>query len=48
MGGVYALDYVPLFMRMEKLGLSKEEWDDKFRDIRVIESAAIDAMNSKQ
>ena len=48
MGGAIALDYVPLFMRMEKIGLSKEEWDDKFRDIRVIEAAALGAMNSKQ
>lgn len=47
MGARIALDYTPLFMRMDRMGLSDEAWDDKFRDIRVIEGAALDAMQRK-
>lgn len=42
--GAYALDYTPLFMRMDRLGLSDEEWEQMFADIRVMESAALDEM----
>lgn len=47
MGARTALDYTPLFMRMERMGLSEEAWNDMFRDIRVIEGAALDAMQGK-
>lgn len=44
MGGAYALDYGPLFTRMERMRLSDEDWNDMFGDIRVIEAAALEAM----
>lgn len=46
MGEPIALDYTPLFKRMDRLGLSDEDWNDMFRDIRVIEAAALDAMKT--
>lgn len=43
-GGATALDYTPLFMRMERMRLSDSDWQDLFQDIRVIEAAALDQM----
>jgi hypothetical protein len=43
-GGAFALDYTPLFMRMEKLGLSDADWEHTFADIRLMEAAALDEM----
>lgn len=39
-----ALDYTPLFMRMERMGLSDSEWNDLFADVRVLEKAALSTM----
>lgn len=47
MGGVTALDYTPLFMRMDRMGLTDEAWNDLFQDIRLIESTALEAMQGK-
>ena len=47
MGGPTALDYTPLFMRMDRMGLSDDDWNDLFRDVRVIEAAALEAMQKK-
>lgn len=44
MGNRFALDYGPLFDRMERLNLSDDDWNDLFRDVRACEGAALDAM----
>ena len=44
MGGPTALDYTPLFTRMDRLGLDDEGWNSLFSDIRVIESSALKQM----
>ena len=43
-----ALDYTPLFMRMEKLGLSDEDWNALFDDVRALESAALQQMRDNE
>lgn len=43
-GGQYALDYTPLFMRMNRLQLSDAAWNELFADVRVLEQAALVAM----
>ena len=45
MGGPTALDYCALFMRMDRLDVSKTEWNELFADIRVIEGAALKQMS---
>jgi hypothetical protein len=42
-GQPFALDYGPLFTRMDRLNLSADEWEDLFQDIRVLEAAALEA-----
>lgn len=39
--GAYAIDYTPLFMRMERLRLSDDDWNEMFADFRVIEAASL-------
>ena len=48
MAGPTALDYTPLFHRMDRLGLSPDEWDARFADIRHIEAAALQQMRKGQ
>lgn len=43
--GQYALDYTPLFMRMDRLRLDDAAWEALFADVRVLEHAALQAMN---
>lgn len=43
-GGRYALDYVALFARMERLRLADAEWEALFADVRVIERATLEEM----
>ena len=45
MNGPTALDYTPLFHRMNRLGLVGDEWEQRFADIRVIERAALEQMS---
>lgn len=42
MGGPVAIDYGPLFARMERMRLSDDDWEDLFQSFREIESAALD------
>lgn len=44
MGGPTALDYTPLFMRMDRMGLTDQAWQDLFADVRTIEHAALAQM----
>lgn len=49
MNGVrFALDYTPLFARLDRLGLSDDEWNDLFADIRVMEAAALEQMRDNE
>ena len=45
--GATGLDYSVLFTRMDRLKLSDQDHDWMFEDIRVIEAAALTAMNKK-
>jgi hypothetical protein len=47
MNGATGLDYSPLFVLMDKRGLSSEAWQQLFDDVRVIESAALVEMNKR-
>lgn len=46
MGGRVALDYTPLFLRMDRMRLDDDTWQDLFDDIRVIEAAALKQMSA--
>ena len=46
-GGATGLNYIPLFSRMDRMKLSDQDYEWMFDDIRVIESAALTAMNKK-
>ncbi len=43
-GTPLALDYTPLFARMDRLQLPPDDWEAAFQDVRVIEAAAIERM----
>jgi hypothetical protein len=47
MNGATGLDYSPLFVLMDKRGLSGDAWQQLFDDVRVIESAALVEMNKR-
>lgn len=38
------LDYTPLFTLMDRQGLTGQDWQDRFDDIRTLEAAALSAM----
>lgn len=42
--GPTALDYTPLFMRMDRMGLTDEQWHELYADVRTLEDAALKAM----
>lgn len=44
MGGAIALDYGPVFTRLDRLRLSADDWEAMFQDVRVIEAAALEQM----
>jgi len=44
MGGALALDYTPLFLRMQRLGLTDPEWEELYQDVRALEAAALEQM----
>ena len=46
-GGATGLNYIPLFHRMDRMHLSEQDYEWMFDDIRVIEAAALTAMNQK-
>lgn len=45
--GPTGLDYNVLFARMDRLNLDGEKYEQMFQDIRVIESEALQLLNSK-
>jgi hypothetical protein len=47
-GTPVALDYGPLFARMERMRLADDDWEDLFDDVRVLERAALDQMQDNE
>lgn len=45
-GQAYALDYNVLFHRMDRMRLNDSEYEETFELIKVIERAALDAMDN--
>jgi hypothetical protein len=46
MSGPTGLDYTALFLRMERLRLDDDEWEQRFADLREIEAAALTQMRA--
>lgn len=46
-GGPIGLNYCALYPVLDRLGLPDAEWNQMFDDIRVMEAAALAAMNAK-
>lgn len=46
MSGPASLDYIPLQHELDRMGLSEEDYDALFSDIRVMESEALAAMRN--
>lgn len=46
-GGPYALDYGPLFTRLDRMQLTPDRWEEMFDDVRHIEAAALAAMRTR-
>lgn len=44
MNGPVALDYVPLQHELDRMGLSDDDYEELFADIRVMEAEALDAI----
>lgn len=44
-GRRYALDYTPLFLRMERLGLDAQAWESMFADIRLMERTVLEVVS---
>lgn len=44
-GRVYALDYTPLLLRLDRMNLNPTQWADLYADVRVLEAAALDEMS---
>ena len=42
--GPTALDYTPLFARMDRLQLDPDAWEELFADVRVMEAQALRTM----
>lgn len=45
MSGAIGLDYNVLFARMDRHGLSHDDWENRFDDIRHLEAAALTQMH---
>jgi hypothetical protein len=45
--GPIGLDYTPLFRKMDRMRLEPDEYDELEADIRTMEFAALEAMNTK-
>lgn len=46
MAGAVGLDYGPLFHKLDRLGLTSEDFEQAEDDIRVMEDAALEQMNA--
>lgn len=45
--GAYGLDYNVLYRKMDRMGLTPQEYDDLEADIRILEDAALEEMRKK-
>lgn len=45
--GPTGLDYMVLYRKLDRMGLSDDEYEDYERDIRVMEFAALDEIHRK-
>lgn len=48
MGGPLGLDFAIAFHRMDRMGLTPEEYNQLDEDLQVMEDAALEAMRSKE
>jgi hypothetical protein len=48
MGGPIGLDYGPVFALMNRMDLTRAQYDQLFSDIRELEQSALTTMNSKE
>lgn len=48
MGGRYAMDYGVLFMRMDRMRLTDDEWESLYLDVRVLEQAALEQLRNNE
>lgn len=48
MGGPIALDLTPVFMRMDRMRLPDDEWQELYDDLRVISDAALAQIRENQ
>lgn len=48
MGGPIALDLTPVFMRMERMRLADQDWQDLYDDLRVIADGALAQIRDNQ
>lgn len=46
--GIFALDYGPLFTRMDRMRLDDRTWEELFHDVRVIEAAALERIRANK
>ena len=46
-GGATGLDYNVMYRKMDRLGLSPDDYDDLEADLRIMEGAALDCMHQK-
>ena len=44
-GARVGLDYGPLFARLDRIAADRDEWEQLFQDVRVLEAAALDQMS---
>lgn len=48
MGGPYGLDYNVMYRKMDRLGLSTEDYDELEYNLQIMESAALECMRLAQ
>lgn len=46
-GGPVGLDYGVMFYRMDRMGLSPDEHEQLFQDMRIVEGEALSEMNNR-
>ena len=47
MGGPVGLRYEAVYPLIDRMGLSKDEWDQTFYEVQEMEAAALSAMREK-
>lgn len=47
MNGPTGFDYTPLLLRLDRMGLDHDDYEQMLDDVRTLESAALNAINTK-